>query len=729
MQETAGRAQNDYEYWSKKLWIADAEQELLIYREDKGDRNMELSQELGMKALGEKRVQEGMPEMCRRVGAESMVLLKNDGALPLRGKRIALFGRAQIDYFFVGYGSGGDVNAPYRITPLEGLQEKKDIRLNEKLVRLYREWCAAQPPFGGTWGKGPRCREEMPLTDEQVRTAAEESDLAVFILNRAAGEEVENSLEKGSYYLTDEEEHLLDQITGAFEKTVIVMDVGSIMDMSWMERYGDKLSAVLIAWLGGMESGHALADVLCGDATPGGRLSDSIARHYEDYPSAKNFGDPDYNDYVEDIYVGYRYFETFAPEKMLFPFGYGLSYTRFTTTVQSFSADDKDVTVTVNVRNAGDTYSGAEVIQLYVGAPQGRLGKAARSLAAFAKTKMLAPDEEQKITLSVPKSSLASYDDAGVTGYRSAYVLEAGEYRFYLGGDVRSAAPCGSFTLAEMQIVQQLTEAAAVEPEHAFRRMKAEEQGDSLTLTWEDVPTRTVSRKEMILQNLPKPIARMEDKGIKLPDVAAGRATLEDFIAQLSDEELESLTRGVGEMHSPLGAEGNAGSFGGYLPSMLDKGVPSIITTDGPSGIRLACYASLLPCGTALACTWNTKLVQELGVLFGKEMNMKGSDILLGPGMNIHRNPLCGRNFEYYSEDPLLSGKMAAAMVRGIQTEGFSACPKHFACNNQETKRNRTDSRVSERALREIYLKGFEICVKESTPRNIMTSYNKINGV
>ncbi len=246
---------------------------------------------------------------------------------------------------------------------------------------------------------------------------------------------------------------------------------------------------------------------------------------------------------------------------------------------------------------------------------------------------------------------------------------------------------------------------------------------------YEAVPARTVSLKEKILRNLPEEIPYTGNKGFKLSDVTSGKISVSDFIAQLDNDELEAISRGDYTMDSSLGAKGNAGAIGGVTQSLRDKGIPPVITTDGPSGIRLKACCSLLPVGTALACTWNTALVERLYSALGAEMREKGSDILLGPGMNIHRSPLCGRNFEYFSEDPLITGKTASAFVRGVQDSGLSACPKHFACNNQETNRNYNDSRVSERALREIYLKGFEICVKEAAPKNLMTSYNKINGV
>ena len=694
------------------------------------ERNEEklLSQKTGMEAVGLKDVQPGLPQLCRRAGAEGVVLLKNNGVLPLtKEKTVSVFGRAQVDYFCVGYGSGGDVNPPYRISLLEGLRQEEGVSVNETLASVYEQWCAQQPREEYAWGKWPRYLPEMPVDAELIAKARSAGETALVVIGRAAGEDRENLLEPGSYELTQQERELLSAVTEAFEDTIVVVDTGNVMDLSWMAEY--RVSAVVLAWQGGMESGRALADVLSGRVTPSGRLTDSIAWKYQDYPSAAHFGGTAYNNYAEDLFVGYRYFETFAPEKVQFPFGFGLSYTAFDTAVQEVCVCGGEVQAKVTVTNTGDRFSGAQVVQLYVSAPQGKLGKAARSLIAFGKTQELKPGESQQLTLTAPVGLMASYDDSGVTGHAYCYVLEAGEYVFYAGADVRSASRCGSWTLAETLVTETLSQAAAPEGENGFERLCAAEKDGAVVPVRQPVPVSQTDRKTLILNALPEAIARTGDRGWMLADVKAGRVSLEDFIAQLSDEDLNALSLGEGGMDSPQGPKGNAGVFAGHTDSLKARGVPVVVTTDGPSGIRLACYASLYPCGTALASTWNLPLMEELGTLIGKEMCMKGTHVLLGPGMNIHRDPLCGRNFEYYSEDPLITGKMGAAMVRGIQSQGRSACPKHFACNNQETLRTTNDSRVSERALREIYLKGFEICVKEAGPFNLMTSYNKVNGV
>ena len=342
---------------------------------------------------------------------------------------------------------------------------------------------------------------------------------------------------------------------------------------------------------------------------------------------------------------------------------------------------------------------------------------------AFAKTKELAPGESQTLTLECSAYQISSYDDAGLTGHKSCYVIQPGDHRFYLGSNVRDAAHVGTLQVGELMIVAQLSEAAA--PIRPFNIL-ANEDGKPVE---RKASTKTLNLKKTILEALPKGHFITGDRGLKLKDVQSGKVSLDDFVAQLSDEELEAISRGGYIMNHPLGAKGNAGIFGGVTESLRDKGIPVITTTDGPSGIRLYDSCSLLPIGTALASTFDTELVENLCQHVAEEVVARGSDVLLAPGMNIHRNVLCGRNFEYFSEDPLLTGRIAAAFVRGIQSGGPASCPKHFACNNQETNRNKTDSVLSERALREIYLKGFEICVKEAAPKTIMTSYNQINGV
>ena len=666
---------------------------------------------------GEKTVTPGMPEILRECAAEGIVLLKNEGhVLPLKaGERVSVFGRCQNDWFYVGYGSGGDVHPPYRVSLMDGLRGA-GVPVNEPLAERYAAWCGEHKAHHGWWGHWPYCHEEMELEDAAVAAAAESTDLAIVVIGRAAGEDRENALEAGSFFLTEKEHKLLRQITGAFDKVVVLMNCGSIMDLSFLKRY--PISGLLYVWQLGMESGNAVADVLTGKVNPSGKLSDSIAVNYADYPSSASFGGKDYNNYEEDIFVGYRYFETFAREKVLYPFGFGLSYTDFEIVTESAVRKENSTALCVRVRNTG-SYFGKEVVQVYCAPPEGKLSKAAKNLVAYAKTKLLQPGESELLTLTVRDQDCASFDDSGVTGFRDAFVLEPGEYRLCVGNCCTTETTGGSFVVAETRLVQQCIECCGPKEPFGVLTNRGKRR---VTLASRDL-------KRRILEKMPEPIVHTGDKGIALTDVLEGNASLDAFIAQLSDAELGDLSRGEGPMNSALGTVGNAGAFGGITPGLRARGIKPVITADGPSGLRVKRYTSLLPCGTAIACAWNDALTEAMFAHVGREAYDFGVDVLLSPGMNIHRNPLCGRNFEYYSEDPYLCGKTAAAAVRGIQAGGVSACPKHFACNNQEVNRNHNDSRVSMRALREIYLKCFEICVKESSPQNIMTSYNKINGV
>jgi len=691
-----------------------------------------LEQELISGVTGERIITEGMPKLVRKSAAEGMVLLKNEGVLPLRPKeKVALFGRCQIDTFYVGYGSGGDVHPPYQVSILDGLRECGQVVLNRKVQRAYEKWCYAPENLaspGTEWGRWPYYYPEMPLSEELVSLAAQESDKAIIVIGRAAGEDRENKLEKGSYYLTDEEEQMISLVTKKFEKTVLVMNCGNIIDFSFVQKY--EISAIVMMWLGGMEAGSALADVLTGKENPSGKLAATIAKEYTDYPSSANFGDPDENVYEEDIYVGYRYFETFAKDRVLYSFGYGLSYTTFDIEPLAFKNKEDVCEFTLLVRNTGGM-PGKEVIQLYLEAPQGALGKESKRLVAFKKTEELLPGQEQEIKICVSNEALASYDDVGKTGHKNAWVMEAGEYWFYFGVSAKSGRlayrNAGGHDVKVPCVLHQ-TEAACslAEP---MERIIPVKDGDLAIAQTELVTASENTLAARIMADLPKEIPFTGDRGIRFSQVCDGTATMEDFVAQLTKEELQALTRGEGGTNRPSGIEGNTGVFAGFFPSLREKGVPTMVTTDGPAGVRVKRYSSLVPCGAALACTFHPELVEALFEKVADELERFEVDVLLSPGMNILRNPLCGRNFEYFSEDPLVSGKMAAAAVRGIQYKGASACPKHFAANNQEFKRNRNNSKISERALREIYFKGFEICVKEGNPKSIMTSYNKINGV
>lgn len=695
---------------------------------------------------------------ARAVAAEGTVMLRNEGGvLPLKeGERIALFGRGQFNYYKSGTGSGGMVNASY-VTGIREALEESSFVLNEKLTAVYREWLKENPfDAGAGWAGEPWFQKEMPLTQELVGQAVEESDTAVIIIARTAGEDQDNKAEAGSYLLTADEEDMLRLVCGAFRRTVVLLNVGNIIDMKWVERY--RPSSVLYVWQGGQEGGNGVLDVLSGKVSPSGKLTDTIARDIEDYPSTCNHGNEKRNVYQEDIYVGYRYFETFAKDKVLYPFGFGLSYTTFALEAQVLEGErnaaaeagrgkaaagkvaEDGVRIRVKVTNTGKV-SGKEVAQVYCQAPQGALGKPARSLCGFAKTKELAPGEGQELEISIPAHALASYDDSGATGHKSCWVLEAGEYVFYAGTDVRCASVAGKIKIEDIIIIEALEEACA--PVTAFRRMKPQACADgSFQVAYEAAPLRTVDpgqrRADRLAQraegSLPaagsgERFACTGDKGYRLSDVEAGKVSMEGFLAQLSDEDLCCIVRGEG-MCSPKVTPGTAGAFGGVTGRLQKFGIPIACCADGPSGIRMDCgnIAFAMPNGACLGSTFNEALTEELFQWEGLELRKNKIDTLLGPGINLHRNPLNGRNFEYFSEDPLVTGKLAAAQLRAMSRYHVTGTIKHFACNSQEYSRNDVEAVVSERALRELYLKGFEIAVKEGGAYSIMTSYNPING-
>lgn len=664
----------------------------------------------------------------RRATAEGCVLLKNeDHALPIReNETVSVFGRIQFTYYKSGTGSGGMVNAPYVTGILDGLKACGQIRINEKLEETYLKWIAENPfDHGEGWAQEPWSQKEMPVSRELAQEAAAGSDLALVVIGRTAGEDKDNSAAEGSYLLTAEEEQLLATVCSAFKRTAVVLNVGNIIDMKWVERYQPQ--AVLYAWQGGMEGGSGVADVLTGKVNPSGKLSDTIAADIEDYPSTKHFGDKVRNFYAEDVYVGYRYFETFAKEKVLYPFGFGLSYTDFSLEEIRFAANGENAVLEVCVKNAGEC-SGKEVVQVYVCPPQGMLGKPVRNLIRFGKTTLLAPGEKEDMEFSFSLEEAASYDDSAATGHKSCYVLEAGEYGIYVGTDVRSARLAGSIVLHELRVVKQLKEALA--PVLPFQRLRPEEKEGSFKETWEDVPLRTGNLAERIRTERPEEALYTGDCGYKLADVCDKKVTLEEFLAQLSDEDLACMTRGEG-MCSPKVTPGTAAAFGGVTENLKGFGIPVACCADGPSGIRMDCGTSAfsLPNGTLLACTFNTHLVEELYEMEGMELRKNRIDTLLGPGINLHRNPLNGRNFEYFSEDPYLTGKMAAAQLIGMGKYGVTGTIKHFACNNQELERHNADSVVSERAVRELYLKAFEMAVKEGNAYSIMSTYGPVNGI
>ena len=650
-------------------------------------------------------------ELSRKTAGEGMVLLENNGLLPLKqGTTVALFGIGSIDYVKGGGGSGM-VFSEYVRNLYEGFVCKApNFSVYEPVTKYYYDYAVSHL----SEYDGYRLFPEIDVPSELIKEAEKNADVAVITIHRFSGEGWDRSSEKGDFYLTDTEQKMVDDVTSVFEHSVVVLDVGGMIDVSWIKS-NPKIDAALLAWQAGMEGGLAIADILCGDVNPSGKLTDTFAKEFSDYPSADTFNESiDYVDYFEDIYVGYRYFETVpgAKDKVNYPFGYGLSYTSFQFSKPKAQKVGEQIHVCLTVTNTGER-AGKEVVQVYFSAPQGVLGKSNVSLVGFEKTKLLAPGESQEITVTFDIADMASFDDLGKL-QKSAYLLEQGEYSFLVGANCRDLTECDyRYTVEEKFVVtKQLTSCCA--PNLLTRRMLSDG-------SFEPLPSFPNVR------HLAKPVEGFgythTDNPRPLSAVANGEMTLEDFIAQMTTEELIKIVGGIENR-----GLANTGGWGG----IVRLGIPAVMTADGPAGVRFQPETGIAttawPCATLIACTWNTDLAYEIGVAGGLECKENGIATWLTPAMNIHRNPLCGRNFEYFSEDPLISGKFAAAKVRGMQSVGTAASAKHFAANNKETNRLYSDSRMSERALREIYLRGFEICVKEAQPWTIMNSYNVING-
>ena len=666
--------------------------------------------------------------ISRHAASEGMVLLENkNNILPLElGSKLALLGRIQYDTYISGTGSGGLVNVPYVVSINDGLKDIYD--LEAKSQADYQTWLEDNPfDFGPGWGRDPWAQKEMEISDEQMQAYSDGQGTALVVIGRTAGEDRDNTALPGSYYLTETELNLLKQARANFENLIVVLNTGNIIDTSWQVDL--QADALLYMWQGGCETGHALADVLTGAVNPSGRLPDTIAYELDHHPSTKNFGDGKKNIYQEDIYMGYRYFETFAPEQVQYPFGYGLSYTTFAVQDATTNYADGVLKLSFAVENTGSV-AGKAAPQVYISAPQGALGKASRVLVDFAKTEVLAAGETQTFELEIPEYYFASYDDTGESGQQYAYVLEAGEYGVYLGFDIRTAPLAASFELAELKVVEQVETAMA--PVESFERLRTgalDAETGVYALEHEVVPAS--------VNNVHDSYAKQEDipepQNVQVRDFQEcldGHITVEEYVEQFSNNDLIELACGIGM--SPKGVRsGVAGAFGGTSEVLVEAGLPLIAVADGPSGIRMddGSMSFQVPIGTALAASFNTELNQELFGVLGLELRKNDISSLLGAGMNIHRNPLNGRNFEYFSEDPLLTAKIAAAQTEGLWEHKVAATVKHFVANNQEYERLDADSVMSERALREIYLKGFELTIKNSNLISIMSSYNPINGI
>ena len=726
--------------------------------------------------------------LSRKLAGECVVLLENDGALPLtQPGKIALYGAGVRRTVKGGTGSG-DVNSRVIVNIEQGVKEAgfeittgawldRQENMIEAAKEAHRKMIIDMAEASGVpqmmveFGNPFKDPEPETVNSEDLTT--DDTDTAVYVIARNSGEGADRFDTRGDYKLWESEKAAIKLLAESYRKFILVLNIGGVMDLSEVKEIEGVNAVVLMTQLGNI-GGQAITDVLTGAVTPSGKLADTWAKSYADYPSSAGFshndGNIDDDNYAEGIYVGYRYFDT-AKVEPLYPFGYGLSYTTFDLAPKSVEIKDKKVNVNVTVTNTGSSCSGKEVVEVYVSAPAGDLDKPYQELKGYVKTDDLAPGASADVTVSFDTASLASYCEAC-----ASWVIEAGAYIVRVGNSSRDTKPAAKILVNETITAATLTNICA--PDNTYDELKIGTAADSeeltgvqeLLLTEADVeitaPTYAAEEREEYTTD--------KTEVIRLSDIQNGNATVEELVAQLSVRELASFATG---RHAVVGEDsviGNAsmstpGAAGDTSAICLEsRDLRPVSMADGPAGLRLQPhfkarqdgtilpggnvfgdsvepfpeyenpedvvdhyqYCTAIPIGWALAQSWNTALIEQVGDMVGTEMEKFGVDIWLAPAMNIHRNPLCGRNFEYYSEDPVVTGETAKAITLGVQVhKGKGVSIKHYAANNQEDNRYQTNAHISERALREIYLKGFEICIRGSQPETIMTSYNLINGV
>ena len=709
-------------------------------------------------------------QVSRQAAAEGMVLLKNDGALPLRaGARVALLGLGARHPIKGGTGSG-DVNSRDVISVDQGLREAGFEVVNtdylDEYDRIYAEnrqkWTDAIVAEAGperNWGKLYDAHVRMTCPLPQIALPEKgwaEAEAVIYVLSRTSGEGADRRDAPGDYYLTAAENDDLAALCAWGKPVVVLLNVGGVIDLSFLDTL--PIAGLVLMGQAGCDSGRAAADILSGAVNPSGRLTDSWAYRYEDYPSSRDFsfrnGNLREEYYTDGLYVGYRYFDAFGVRPR-YPFGYGLSYTRFEQQAEALILSEREVSLTVRVRNAGGA-AGRQVVQLYAACPAAEQPKEFKRLIAFGKTGLLAPGAEEVLTLRFDIAALASYRP----GY-AAWFLERGDYVLLLAENAAECTAAGKLTLGETANICQVSNIC--------------DQVDALKEI--EPPAENRAAWDAYLAEISRGVPSVAlDQSISLPEPRMAAAAPSDqarqILARLTEDEKIRLCVGAPSAMSgeAIGEAGNAvPGAAGETVSVPEKGLPAMVLADGPAGLRmqkcyeidpatglihrLDCFSSLLnrffdvmeyhagyerryqfataiPVGTLLAQSFDPAMLERVGGLIADEMRRFGVTVWLAPGMNIHRNPLCGRNFEYFSEDPLVSGLMAAAITRGVQQKpGACVTIKHFACNNQEDNRMGVSAVISERTLREIYLKGFEIAVKTSQPLSIMTSYNRVNGV
>ena len=698
-------------------------------------------------------------KLARRAAAEGIVLLKNEGVLPLDPSApLALFGSGAEKTVKGGIGSG-DVNNRENISAYQGIKEAGAAVVNEDWIRDYeKRWKEAREkwkekiledarhvenPFDAYAANPFALPDGRRITEEDLRGAA----AAVYVISRISGEGKDRRLEEGDYYLSGREREDLLYLDRFQIPLILILNSGGPVELTDILQETENIGAVLNISQPGQEGGHAAADVLFGRAVPEGKLTATWARRYADYPFSDTYsylnGDLEKEVYREGIYVGYRYFDSFGV-RPLWSFGYGLSYTSFRLELCGLKQEQSSVRAEISVTNTGKRYAGREVVQVYVSLPHSGIEKERRRLAGFAKTERLAPGESGKVKIEIPQKQLAVFSQE-----RQAWITETGTYGVWIGNSLDSAVLSAYLTVARETVIEETHRICP--PEEPFEELSRGGAGD----------------REKENQETGIPVC--EFIPCREPEIKNVQPTEEQYpVEELIPLLYGNITAGA----STLGSAGIRvpGSAGETTEALEEKyRIRSLIMADGPAGLRLRQsyqvdretdsvygtgvlgslengflepmeihenadtyyqYCTAFPTGTALAQTWDPELLAEFGRAVAEEMREFHVDLWLAPGMNIQRNPLCGRNFEYFSEDPFLSGVLASAVTRGVQEHtGCGVTIKHFACNNQEDNRMGVDACVSERALREIYLRGFEIAVKESAPAAVMSSYNLINGV
>lgn len=686
-------------------------------------------------------------EVAKKIESEGIVLLKNeDDVLPLKNKKVNVFGAASCSIAFAGAAGSGAVRSSDAIGFYDAL-ENAGIEYNKDLYNIYANYTGTKYSsfildfinyiitvlkqfFGGG-------QSEMPINlipDSKMSEARSFSDTAIIVIGRVGTEMKDLSVKQLN--LNDGEKEMIEKVCKTFSDVIVVFNISNVMDMSWLEEY-DSIKASMIMWLPGEVGTDSVGKVLSGEVNPSGKLVDTIAYDIEDHPASENFGNFMYRNvigipkyfvnYSEGIYVGYRYFETFAPEKVMYPFGYGLSYTDFEWTTEYFDFNEEKITLNIKVENTGDV-AGKDVVQVYFSAPyyDGGIEKSAIELAAYAKTKELSPGESEVLEISFNTEDMASYDSEN----EEAWVLDEGEYKIHVAHDVRNIEESFSYNVPE-KIVYKTDSATGNEVKNLFDFAEGNltyfSRSDAQN-TYPEAPDSYMATSAVLCSDkrpspategeAPKTGVRYKDGVITLSDVAKDESLWDEFLDQLTVEEMISLVADCGYETTGLKRLG--------IPDTSDNDGPSCIK--GSGGLLYTDCGLAFPVATVIACTWNDELAEEFGDIIGEEGVQLGTDVWYAPGCNLHRSPQGGRNNEYFSEDPLLSGKMSAAVTRGVQSHGIIVTVKHFAANDQETNRqsNGLYTWLNEQSLRELYLEPFEISVKEGNAKGIMSAYNRI---